>query len=226
MSNPGFDISQGFASRLVLVRRGDEVIAGVRTKTVNFNGEAIDTTSDENDGWQTKIPTYGVRGVSLQVEGVVKGNVLKNAWATQDVINDMTMEWPDGWAVNAAFAFNNYVETGANDGEMTFTCTFESSGEVAIDPGEGSMLLLPSLTTLPGATEDEPYSFEFEVKGGTAPHEFVVTAGALPTGLSLATDGTLSGTPTDTGVFVVQVSVTDDNDLVASNVYSLAVSEA
>lgn len=126
------NIDNGFAARTVLVKSGTPpvVIAGIRTKTITFEGEPIDTTSDENNGWRTLIPTYGTRGMTMSVEGVVKSNTLKISALSQQVMEDVTVTWPDGFEVTGTFAVANYAETGAHDGEMTFSCEFRSSGEV------------------------------------------------------------------------------------------------
>ena len=47
--------------------------------------------------------------------------------------------------------------------------------------------------------------------GGTAPYTYAVTSGALPAGLTLSTDGTLSGTPTAAGTFNFAVTATDSS---------------
>lgn len=134
-------IENGFAARTVLVKQGvaGTIIAGVRTKTITFEGEPIDTTSDENNGWRNLIPTYGTRGVTLAVEGVVKSHQLKIAAFSQAVMSDLTLEWPDGFLIEGSFALANYAETGAHDGEMTFSCEFRSSGvvEYTAAPPEG-----------------------------------------------------------------------------------------
>lgn len=124
------NISNGFASRTVLVKNKDGVVAGVRTKTITFEGEPIDTTSDENNGWRNLIATYGTRGMTISVEGVVKSHSLKTAALSQAVMNDISMEWPDGYLVQGDFAMANYTETGSFDGEMTFSCEFRSTGPI------------------------------------------------------------------------------------------------
>ncbi|MBZ5689955.1 MAG: hypothetical protein LAP86_33610 [Acidobacteriia bacterium] len=53
-----------------------------------------------------------------------------------------------------------------------------------------------------------PYSFAFGVSDGLYPFTWSET-GALPPGMSLATDGTLTGTPTATGSFPITVMVSD-----------------
>ncbi|QSX80098.1 putative Ig domain-containing protein [Lysobacter solisilvae] len=66
-----------------------------------------------------------------------------------------------------------------------------------------------SPATLPGGTVAAAYSQAITASGGTAPYTFAVTAGALPVGLTLASDGTLSGTPTAGGSFSFDVTATD-----------------
>lgn len=124
------DISNGFAARTVIVSNAAGPIAGVRTKTITFEGEPIDTTSDENDGWRNLIPAYGTRGMTMSVEGVVKSNALKISALSQAVMDEITVTWPDGFEVTGDFAVANYAETGSYDGEMTFSCELRSSGAV------------------------------------------------------------------------------------------------
>ena len=59
--------------------------------------------------------------------------------------------------------------------------------------------------------------------GGAAPYTFAVTAGALPTGLSLGSGGALSGTTTASGTFNFTVTATDVNGQTASNAYTVVV---
>src|SRR5262249_53086043 len=59
--------------------------------------------------------------------------------------------------------------------------------------------------------------------GGTAPYTFAVTAGALPAGLMLASDGTITGTPTAAGTFTFTLTATDADSFTGSQGYSLTV---
>lgn len=55
-----------------------------------------------------------------------------------------------------------------------------------------------------------PYSEFVNVAGGVPPYTFALTGGSLPTGLSLNTStGEISGTPTVTGPFTYEITVTD-----------------
>ncbi|MGH7027797.1 putative Ig domain-containing protein [Brevundimonas sp.] len=55
------------------------------------------------------------------------------------------------------------------------------------------------------------YAQTLTASGGTAPYTFAVTAGALPAGISLAPDGTLSGSPVSGGAFNFTVTATDSS---------------
>jgi hypothetical protein len=71
---------------------------------------------------------------------------------------------------------------------------------------------IPTLTltgTLPNATLNVAYTQTLHASGGLAPYTYAITAGALPAGLSLSTDGIISGTPTTVGATSFTVTATD-----------------
>ncbi|MET3579039.1 uncharacterized protein with beta-barrel porin domain [Mesorhizobium robiniae] len=59
-------------------------------------------------------------------------------------------------------------------------------------------------------------------QGGTAPYSNAVSAGALPTGMTL-TNGELTGTPTVAGTFNFTVTATDANGFTGARAYALIV---
>ncbi|MEV8934780.1 putative Ig domain-containing protein, partial [Klebsiella pneumoniae] len=66
-------------------------------------------------------------------------------------------------------------------------------------------------TSLPAGQHDVAYSVSLTASGGTAPYTFAMTGGALPSGLALATNGTLAGTPTANGSFSVTITASDSS---------------
>ena len=69
-----------------------------------------------------------------------------------------------------------------------------------------------STTSLPNAVVGSPYSFSLTAIGGSAPYIWTIPAGQLPAGLSFApTSGTISGTPTSSGAYLPNITVTDSN---------------
>src|SRR5881296_1658512 len=76
---------------------------------------------------------------------------------------------------------------------------------------------------LPGGTAASAYSATLSASGGTSPYSWSVSSGTLPTGLSLSSSGTLSGTPTVAGAFPFTVAVKDAASASASASLSINV---
>ncbi|MGH9935773.1 MAG: putative Ig domain-containing protein, partial [Blastocatellia bacterium] len=68
------------------------------------------------------------------------------------------------------------------------------------------------------------YNQTIAATGGASPYNFSVSAGALPTGLTLnATTGALSGTPTTAGNYSFSVRVTDANECMGERAFTLVI---
>lgn len=61
--------------------------------------------------------------------------------------------------------------------------------------------------------------------GGTTPYTWTVSDGALPDGLSLSTDGVISGTPTSAGTSTFTVQVADNENDISTKAFSLTVND-
>jgi len=64
-------------------------------------------------------------------------------------------------------------------------------------------------TSLPSGQSGSAYSQTISASGGASPHAFDVVAGALPSGLSLASGGALTGTPSVSGTYAFTVRALD-----------------
>ena len=71
--------------------------------------------------------------------------------------------------------------------------------------------LAVTTTSLPSAVLGVAYSVQLAATGGVAPYTWAISAGSLPTGLTLSSAGLLSGTPTASGSFTFTVQVTDSS---------------
>jgi hypothetical protein len=83
-----------------------------------------------------------------------------------------------------------------------------------------------SITTpspLPNAAEGAAYNQAVAATGGTPPYSFTQTSGLMPAGLSILTSGQIPGSPSQCGVFIFDVQVTDAAMSTASRSYSLTV---
>ena len=73
-----------------------------------------------------------------------------------------------------------------------------------------SPLMIRTTPMLPFGSAVQPYpGFAFTASGGSAPITWQVTAGVLPAGMTLGTDGTLFGTPSAGGSFTFTVTARD-----------------
>lgn len=78
-------------------------------------------------------------------------------------------------------------------------------------------------TALPNAQLNQPYTASLSASGGSAPYVFTIVGGALPQGLTLATNGSISGTPTAPGSFQVTFRVQDSFQNIAQATITLQV---
>jgi len=87
----------------------------------------------------------------------------------------------------------------------------------------GGTSLKVGTTSLPNATQSVAYSQTLVASGGTSPYSWSVSSGTLPTGLSLSSSGSVSGTPTVAGAFSFTVAVKDATSASASANLSINV---
>ena len=85
----------------------------------------------------------------------------------------------------------------------------------------------PTISILPD-TLDTPvlggsYAITLRGSGGTAPYAFTITSGDLPSGLALATDGTLGGACSTGGTYSFEVTATDIYGCTGTKTCTLAV---
>jgi hypothetical protein len=106
-------------------------------------------------------------------------------------------------------ASGTYIFTAAvKDSEAT-PRTVTQSVTIAIAGSAPQVTALSIATTsLASGAEGTAYSASLAATGGTAPYAFSL-ASALPAGLALASNGSISGTPTATGTFSFTVTARD-----------------
>jgi uncharacterized protein (TIGR03437 family) len=111
------------------------------------------------------------------------------------------------------FPFSVTVSDGVSSASASFTIKIDG---------------LPSITTgspLPLGTVGATYKLSFSATGGVTPYTFFLLAPASPPpGLTLATDGTLSGVPTAPGLFPLTIQVIDGNRNSANSSFQLTIS--
>ena len=84
-------------------------------------------------------------------------------------------------------------------------------------------IYLNTASDLPGATVSVPYSETLVAEGGTPPYTFSITSGSLPSGLSMDSGGTISGTTTAVGGESFTIQVVDSANVSTSGDFTLNV---
>jgi len=139
---------------------------------------------------------------------------------------------PSGLSLNSSGAI---IGTPTASGNFTFTAQVADS-TTAAEGGPATALAQLSLTVLTGvsiSTTSLPagavgiaYMTQLAASGGTPPYTWSITAGTLPSGLSLQGSGQLSGTPTAQGSFTFTVAVKDSSPTPQSQTQSLMLAIA
>lgn len=122
------------AGRAITLTWNAVEVAGVRQKGIALNGEAIDVTSDEDDGWRTLLTVAGQNEVTISLSGVTKSNALITDWFAGTRTRAVVITYPDGGEISGNFFLSAYTDTGPYNDATTFEATLVSTGAVAYDP--------------------------------------------------------------------------------------------
>ena len=140
-------------------------------------------------------------------DGTVYGDVTLDESLT--INQGETLTVPDGSSLNCNKKLtNNGTVTIENGGTLTDADKVTNNGTINVEDGgklegtptgEGTVVSAPKITTesLPDGTVGTAYNQTLQADN--APTQWSVTSGSLPNGLSLNSDGTITGTPTAEG---------------------------
>ncbi len=200
------------------------VISGTPTSTAaaTFTVTVTDTASVTNAKSFTITPVAALEIATATLPnpsvGVAYNQTLQTTGGTAPYAFTSSGTLPTGLALSTA---------GVLSGTPSATGSFTFSAQVT-DNGGGittkSYTLSPlSVTTasLPAGTVIVPYSQTLAATGGTAPYTWTGTQ--LPGGLTLSSDGVLSGTPAGDATFGSTIEVTDAAGVKASRTLSILI---
>jgi hypothetical protein len=163
-------------------------------------------------------PPGGEVGVAYSDQLTASGGTGSYAWST-------TGSLPGGVTLSASTGLLSGTPTAAGAFNFTVIVT-DAAGQSASEAASVGVVAGPVLAfgQPPAGRLGSPYSDQLAASGGTTPYSWSVTAGGLPSGVTLgASTGLLSGTPTAGGVFNFTVTLTDQAGQIATEATSLDV---
>lgn len=123
------------------------------------------------------------------------------------------------WHFNEAAGATSFADSSA------YGNTANAAGDAQTCEAADCPIIVVSPPTLPNGAAGEAYSETLSASGGSEPYTFTVTAGALPSGLTLGSEGVLSGTPETAGSYDFTVTATDAVVCTGTQDYTLVVAE-
>lgn len=109
-------------------------VGGLRSTSISHSEEAVDVTNKDSSGFRTLLANGGVQSVSISGSGVftdsASESTLKDAFGASSFSNYQVIV-PDFGTYAGKFMISSLEYAGEYNGEVTYSVTLESSGEVA-----------------------------------------------------------------------------------------------
>ncbi|KQX97256.1 hypothetical protein ASD22_08165 [Rhodanobacter sp. Root480] len=209
----------------------DGTLSGTPSSAGTFSFAVVATDSSPNLAGLNPGPYFKVINLSLTVQNVPPtAGPVSTTVAYNSTNNPITLNITGAPATSVAVAAAavhgtatasgtsiTYTPTPGYAGPDSFTYTASNSAgtsspaTVTVTVSPPTILYTP--TVPPHAVAGAAYSHSIaNASGGTAPYTYAVSSGVPPSGLALASDGTISGTSTAVGTFTFQVVATDNSD--------------
>ena len=110
-------------------------LAGLRTRRLSFNAEAVDVTNSESAGrWRELLAGAGVKRASLAGAGVFKddpSDLLARQIFFDGVVRNWQVTIPAFGVITGPFQILSLDYRGEHAGEVTFDIALESAGALA-----------------------------------------------------------------------------------------------
>ncbi len=231
-----FSVSSGGIPGLTLSSGG--VLSGTPTAGGSSSITVKVTDSENNSATQTYTPSMGVPSITLSPANLPAATLhaaYSQAVTAQGGTAPYTYSLASG-SLPPGLNLNNGVISGAptSSGSYAFSVVAtDSSGGTGPYTGTVNYTVnvsAPNIVLSPPSLVNEQVgvaaSQTLSASGGSAPYTYAVSAGTLPSGMTLSSSGVLSGTPTGGGSFSFTVTATDSNANTGSQAYTVTVSNA
>ncbi len=211
-------------------------ISGMPTKSgvYQFGVHVVDSAGRGGaDPFQITITASGAVAVVVSpATGIIPSAGTQQFTATVSNTSNVGVTWTASAGTVSSDGFYQAPSVTANTQvtiKATSTADSTKSGTASLTitaPVQSPLTI--TTTGLSGVTSGLSYSATLKVTGGNSPYSWSLASGSLPSGLTVKSSGTLSGTTTQTGQFnfTVQVSDSSSPEQFATQALTLIVSNA
>ncbi|MEZ5818330.1 MAG: phage major tail protein, TP901-1 family [Hyphomicrobiaceae bacterium] len=109
-------------------------VAGLRTRSISFNTEAVDITHSESAGrWRELLSGAGAKSARVAGSGIFKdaaSDEIVRGYVFNGTIRDWQIAIPDFGIVAGPFQISAFELSGKHDGEVAFDISLDSAGEL------------------------------------------------------------------------------------------------
>lgn len=120
--------------RLITFTWGGSALGGVKEKSVSFNGEVVDITSDDDAGWRKNLDVYGLRSIDISLSGVTKNYATLKSDYLGTIEKAVLLTYPDGSTLAGTFTLESLSETGNVKDAIAYDVKLQSTGAVTYTP--------------------------------------------------------------------------------------------
>ncbi|MFC3197644.1 Ig-like domain-containing protein [Parapedobacter deserti] len=201
-------------------RNGDVITFYTRARTPQFELDRVDrlevrlsTNGASTDVGTTAAGVGDFTTLLLSINPALAHHAYPKTW-TQYTVTVTGLSEP----TSGRMAFRYFVTDG---GPVGINSEYIGLDEVVYTPYD-----CPAITvggTLPDAALGQSYHAILTQTGALETHAYTITDGGLPDGVTLSPNGTISGTPTESGTFDVEVTVTDASGCSGTESFSWVV---
>jgi TP901-1 family phage major tail protein len=109
-------------------------VAGLRSRAISFNTEAVDITHSESAGrWRELLSGAGAKSARVTGTGIFKdaaSDEIVRGYVFAGTIRDWQIVVPDFGIVTGPFQITSFELSGRHDGEVAFDISLDSAGEL------------------------------------------------------------------------------------------------
>jgi hypothetical protein len=202
--NGNYTISDLTPGTYTVTPSGGDYIFDPPQRTVTLPPDATGVDFKATNGPKiTNSPTGGIVCVAYSFRMAASGGIPPYRWSAAGL--------PPGLSINPATGeiSGKPMQDGGFNVTITVTdaagCGDSQTFKMNVKPNKPSI----AVGALPPGRMCRDYAAQLQAAGGCPPYSWAISDGALPAGLSMDANGTITGIPTEAGLFTFTVTLAD-----------------